>query len=50
MAGTLSRPQGWVSAHMAQEVAALNRTALDFVLDGDKEWRIINECPRNRTR
>jgi ATP-binding cassette subfamily F protein 3 len=42
--GTLSRPQGWVIAHMAQEVAALNRTALDFVLDGDKEWRIINNA------
>ncbi len=28
-------------AHMAQEVAALDRTALDYVLDGDQYWRAI---------
>ena len=43
-AGTLSRPQSWTVAHMAQEVAALNQSALDFVLDGDKEWRAISNA------
>ena len=43
-AGTLSRPQSWTVAHMAQEVTALGRTAIDFVLDGDKEWRQINDA------
>jgi ATP-binding cassette subfamily F protein 3 len=37
--GTLSRPQNWTVSHMAQEVAALSQSAIDFVLDGDKEWR-----------
>jgi ATP-binding cassette subfamily F protein 3 len=29
---------------MAQEVAALSQSAIDFVLDGDKEWRAISNA------
>ena len=42
--GTLSRPQNWTVSHMAQEVAALSQSAIDFVLDGDKEWRAISNA------
>jgi ATP-binding cassette subfamily F protein 3 len=39
--GELQRPQGWVVAHMAQEIAALDEPAIDFVLSGDEEyWHI----------
>lgn len=37
--GTVSLPGGCRIAHMAQEVAASARTALDFVLDGDHDLR-----------
>jgi ATP-binding cassette subfamily F protein 3 len=40
-AGSVSIPAQWRIAHMAQEVAAGDRTALDFVLDGDSELRRI---------
>ncbi|SPL72501.1 ATP-binding cassette domain-containing protein [Acinetobacter stercoris] len=36
--GTLSRPQVWTVAHMAQEVKALDMAAIDFVLSGDEEY------------
>ncbi|HET8706416.1 MAG TPA: ATP-binding cassette domain-containing protein [Pseudomonadales bacterium] len=36
--GDVSLPRQWRIAHMAQEVTALDRTALQFVLDGDQEW------------
>ncbi|WP_207060819.1 ATP-binding cassette domain-containing protein [Motiliproteus sp. SC1-56] len=38
-AGTLRLPAGWQIAHMAQEVEALARSALDYVLDGDAPLR-----------
>ncbi|MDO4580791.1 MAG: ATP-binding cassette domain-containing protein [Acinetobacter sp.] len=39
--GSLTRPSGWIVAHMAQEVKALDMPALDFVLSGDEEyWQI----------
>jgi len=38
-AGTLSIPDGWVVAHMAQEFSHLDRPAIEFVLDGDGEFR-----------
>jgi ATP-binding cassette subfamily F protein 3 len=38
-AGELSIPDGWEVAHMAQEFTDLHRPAIDFVLDGDKEFR-----------
>lgn len=41
--GSLSRPAGWTVAHMAQEVEALEQCALDYVLDGDSEWRQLDD-------
>jgi ATP-binding cassette subfamily F protein 3 len=38
-AGSCSIPDQWRIAHMAQEVHASDRTALDYVLDGDTELR-----------
>ena len=38
-AGSLSIPDNWVVAHMAQEFANLHRPAIEFVLDGDGEFR-----------
>lgn len=39
--GSLTRPQNWTVAHMAQEIEALEMPALDFVLSGDAEyWEI----------
>ena len=38
-AGSLSIPDGWVVAHMAQEFSNLDRPAIEFVLDGDEEFR-----------
>jgi len=38
-AGQLSLPKDWVIAHMAQEFSDLDRLAIDFVLDGDPEFR-----------
>ena len=37
--GRVDVPAGWRIAHMAQEVAASEQTALDYVLDGDGELR-----------
>jgi ATP-binding cassette, subfamily F, member 3 len=38
-AGNLDIPKVWRIAHMAQEVGHTQRTALDYVLDGDTELR-----------
>lgn len=38
-AGSLSIPDSWVVAHMAQEFTDLDRPAIEFVLDGDGEFR-----------
>ncbi|MBN4081921.1 MAG: ABC transporter ATP-binding protein [Gammaproteobacteria bacterium] len=38
-AGDLFMPGQWRIAHMAQEVSASARSAVDYVLDGDKELR-----------
>jgi len=40
-AGNFERPRGWTLAYVRQEVAALDISALDFVLDGDTELREI---------
>ena len=40
-AGDVSVPPAWRIASMAQEVAASDRSALDFVLDGDTEYRAL---------
>src|SRR4051812_9403324 len=42
--GSVAIPAAWRIAHMAQEVAAGDRTALDFVLDGDAELRRIEDA------
>ncbi|MEN8213606.1 MAG: ATP-binding cassette domain-containing protein [Pseudomonadota bacterium] len=38
-AGDISLPAGWVISHVAQETPATERSALDYVLDGDEELR-----------
>ncbi len=37
--GDCKIPSDWVMAHVAQEAPAGDRSAIDCVLDGDKEWR-----------
>ncbi|WP_151764552.1 ATP-binding cassette domain-containing protein [Acinetobacter soli] len=39
--GSLTRPNVWTVAHMAQEIQALNMKAIDFVLSGDEEYWTI---------
>ena len=39
--GDLYLPTGWRVAHMAQEVEASDRCAVDYVIDGDKTYREI---------
>ncbi|MEJ2611919.1 MAG: ATP-binding cassette domain-containing protein [Candidatus Thiodiazotropha sp.] len=39
--GDLSKPPGLEIAHVAQETPALQRSALDYVIDGDRELREI---------
>jgi ATP-binding cassette subfamily F protein 3 len=39
--GELSLPSDWVVAHLAQEIPADNRPAIEFVLDGDGELRRV---------
>ncbi|MCL4142375.1 UNVERIFIED_CONTAM: hypothetical protein GTU68_023781 [Idotea baltica] len=41
--GDVKVPSDWVMAHVAQEAPANERSALDHVLDGDKEWRKLDE-------
>ena len=43
-AGSISLPPNWRMAHMAQEVSSSGRTALDYVLDGDKELRRVQQA------
>ena len=40
-AGEMQLPRGWRVAHLAQEVAASERAALDYVLDGDTQLRNV---------
>ena len=39
--GELSIPPAWVLSHVAQETPAIERPALDFVMDGDAELREV---------
>lgn len=41
--GDLHIPQSWRIAHMKQEVSASDRTALDYVMDGDHQFRHIEQ-------
>ncbi|MEJ2330154.1 MAG: ATP-binding cassette domain-containing protein, partial [Gammaproteobacteria bacterium] len=43
-AGTISLPERWVIAHVAQETPSSDRSALDFVLDGDAELRELQQA------
>jgi ATP-binding cassette subfamily F protein 3 len=40
-AGEVAMPPRWVLAHVAQETPALERPALEFVIDGDAELRAL---------
>src|SRR5881397_3777766 len=42
--GELALPPRWVIAHVAQEIDAVDRGALDHVLDGDAELREIESA------
>ena len=52
--GQLDIPKSWEIAHMAQEVASTERTALDYVMDGDRELQRIQQqldyCADDGTR
>jgi len=41
--GHFERPRDWIMAFVRQEVAALDTSALDYVLDGDGELRRIEQ-------
>ena len=43
-AGEAAMPPAWVVAHVAQETPALDCTALDYALDGDREYRSIQQA------
>lgn len=45
--GELAIPAGWRIAHMAQEVGAGERSAVDYVQDGDQELRAIEKAMAN---
>ncbi|HTP98774.1 MAG TPA: ATP-binding cassette domain-containing protein [Casimicrobiaceae bacterium] len=40
-AGSIDLPPSWIVAHVAQETPPVETSALDFVLDGDRELRQI---------
>lgn len=40
-AGTITIPQDWRVVHMAQEVEASDRSALDYVMDGHVQFRAL---------
>src|SRR5450432_2165725 len=42
--GELSMPPGWVIAHVAQEAAPAATSAIDYVLDGDRELRAVERA------
>lgn len=42
--GDLGIPSSWRVAHMAQEVSSSDRTALEYVLDGDTELRRVQQA------
>jgi len=42
-AGEISRPAGWVIAHLAQEIEATRQEAIEYVLDGDGGLRKLQQ-------
>jgi len=49
-AGTVDLPPRWTIAHVAQETPAVDRAAIDFVLDGDVELREVEAALRAEER
>jgi ATP-binding cassette subfamily F protein 3 len=43
-AGDVSMPPRWVISHVAQETPAVERAALEYVIDGDAEYREIERA------
>ncbi|RFA24802.1 ABC transporter ATP-binding protein [Alkalilimnicola ehrlichii] len=43
-AGEVELPATWVIAHVMQETPALERSALDFTMDGDRELRELQQA------
>ncbi|MGD8556900.1 MAG: ATP-binding cassette domain-containing protein, partial [Chromatiales bacterium] len=43
-AGDLGMPERWVIAHVAQETPSSEKSALDYVLDGDGELRELQQA------
>ncbi len=41
--GDVKVPKDWVLAHVAQEAPANERPAIEHVLDGDEEWRELDQ-------
>ena len=39
--GDFSYPDEWIVGHVAQETPSDDRPAIEFVLDGDTEWRVL---------
>ena len=42
--GSLTLPSTWKIATVKQETPALEQTALDYVIDGDKEYRQLEQA------
>jgi len=45
--GDIKIPRDWVIAHVAQEAPANENPAIEHVLDGDKEWRDLEQKIQN---
>lgn len=41
--GDVTIPSNWQKGHMAQEVDSVDMSAIDYVLEGDKEWFELNK-------
>jgi ATP-binding cassette subfamily F protein 3 len=48
--GEVIIPSQWRTAHMAQEVAECKRSALDYILDGDKQFRSVEQTIEKATQ
>lgn len=48
-AGDISLPGKWVISHVAQETPATTSSAIDYVLDGDEELRLLQAELENTT-
>lgn len=45
--GDIKIPRDWIMAHVAQEAPADQRGAIEHVLDGDEEWRDLDQKIQN---